>query len=93
MIVLAPDLHRSKLYNRWQGPASIVQVKSPYSYIVEMEGKKRHIHANKMRRFHERIEHALVNNCSIVYKRDEDFGPVHVVEKDDAFEAPPSKQH
>jgi hypothetical protein len=42
VIVLAPDFAGAKLYSRWQGPGIITVVKSPYSYIVEIDGKKRH---------------------------------------------------
>ena len=48
VIVLAPDLGGAKLYSRWQGPGTIVQVKWPYSYIAEIDGKRQHIHANKV---------------------------------------------
>ena len=78
--MLAPDLGGAKLYSRWQGPGTIIEVKSPYSYIVELNSKKRHIHANKIRKFHERIEQAMVNNCSVIFEKDEEFGPVEVVE-------------
>jgi len=48
----------AKLYNRWHVPGTIVEVKSPYSYIVELDGKKQHVYANKMKRFNKRIEQA-----------------------------------
>ena len=38
--ILSPDTKGAKLYNRWHGPGTIVQVKSPYSYIVKLDGKK-----------------------------------------------------
>ena len=80
VIVLAPDLGGAKLYSRWQGPGTIVEVKSPYSYIVEVDGKRRHVHANKIRKFNVRIEQAMVNNCGIIFDKDEDFGSIEVVE-------------
>jgi len=36
VIVLMPDNTHSRLYSRWIGPATIVEVKSPYSYLVDM---------------------------------------------------------
>jgi hypothetical protein len=57
-----------------------VQVKSPYSYVVEVDGVQRHLHANKMRKFHEHIESAIVNNYAVVYEPDNDFGVVETVE-------------
>jgi len=78
VLILAPE--DAKLYSRWHGPGTIVQVKSPYSYVVECDGKRRHLHANKVRKFKERVEAIHVNNCAIVYKRDEEFWPVETVE-------------
>ena len=37
------------------------------------------MHANKMKRFNERIEQALVNNCSVIFDRDEEFGSIDLV--------------
>jgi len=35
---------------------------------VELErGQKRWLHANKLRRYHARVNQALINNCSIIY--------------------------
>jgi len=79
VIVLAPDFVGAKLYSRWQGPGTIIEVKSPYSYLVEINGKRRHIHANKMRKYNERIEQAVVNNCSVIFEKDEEFGSVAVI--------------
>lgn len=81
VVVLAPVVSSGrKYYSRWQGPGIVTEVKSPYSYVVEVDGKKRHLHANKIRKFHERIEQAVVNNCSVIFDKDEDFGSVEVVE-------------
>jgi RNase H-like domain found in reverse transcriptase/Reverse transcriptase (RNA-dependent DNA polymerase) len=79
VIVLAPGMGGAKLYSRWQGPGTIIEVKSPYSYVVEVEGKRRHMHANKIRKFNERIERAEVNNCSVIFERDEQFGSIDVI--------------
>ncbi|MDW0176774.1 MAG: DDE-type integrase/transposase/recombinase, partial [Nitrososphaeraceae archaeon] len=89
--VLAPDFGSSKFCNRWQGPATIVEVKSPYSYVVEIEGKKRHIHANKIKRYHERIEQAMISNCTVVYDYDEEFGKIDLIEKEEIDCVSPSK--
>ena len=63
--VLSPDAGGAKLYNRWQGPGTVVEVKSPYSYIVDLDGKRRHVHANKMKRFNERIEQLTTVQSSL----------------------------
>ena len=35
VIVLAPDFS-NKIYSRWHGPCMIMQVRAPYSYVVDM---------------------------------------------------------
>jgi transposase InsO family protein len=90
--VLAPDFGSSKFYSRWQGPATVVKVKSPYSYIVEIEGKQRHLHANKIKRYHERLEQAMINSCSVIVDQDEEFGVVEVVDQEEREQMSPSKR-
>lgn len=47
---------------------------------MELErGQKRWLHANKLRRYHARVNQALINNCSIIYDADEELGTVPVV--------------
>ena len=94
VLMLTPDT-TCKVYSRWKGPASIVEVKSPYSYIVELDGARQHVHANKLRKFHVRVDEviiepsggndsdsymAVVNTCPIVYDGDVDFGAVDVID-------------
>jgi len=56
VIVLALE-NVGKLCNRWQGPGTVIKVKSPHSYLVDMgNGNVRHIHANKMRKFIARVQ-------------------------------------
>jgi hypothetical protein len=79
VIILAPD-SANKVYSRWQGPGTVYQVKSPYSYIVELDGKLRHLHANKIRPYRERINQAHVDNCSVIFDKDVEFGNIDVVD-------------
>jgi len=73
VIVLIPD-STNKFLSRCQGPGTVVSVKSPYSYLVELEqGQCRWLHANKQRPYHARVN-ALMGNCAIVYESDEEFG-------------------
>ena len=65
-----------------------MDVRSPYSCIVELDGVRRHFHANKLRTFHVRVdlvtchsfvddlESKRVNTCAVVYENDTDFGEV-----------------
>ena len=73
VIVLAPD-NTGKLSNRWQGPGTVVKVKSPHSYLVDLgHGSIRHLHANKIRHFVARIQ-----GCGVIAYDDNDFGQVLV---------------
>ena len=56
VLILTPDSTSSKMFSKWVGPATVVSVRSPYSYLVEFEGSRRHFHANKLRKFHVRVE-------------------------------------
>jgi len=68
------------------GPATVVDVRSPYSYTVELDGVRRHFHAHKLRKFHVRVdsvtcdslvddrESKSVNTCADVYENDTDYG-------------------
>jgi transposase InsO family protein len=86
VLVLAPE--GSKLYSRWHGPGTVIQVKSPYSYIVQVEGRNRHLHANKIRKYHDRIDTAIVDNCAVIYDSDYEFGYIDTIEVTDQVELP-----
>jgi len=71
IIVLAPE-NTGKMGNRWLGPGTVVRVKSPYSYLVDLgNGNIRHIHANKMRHFIARVQ-----GCGVIAECDTEFGKV-----------------
>ena len=91
VIVLAPDPKGAKFFNRWQGPGVIAEVKSPYSYVVEIDGRRRHVHANKIRKYNERIRQALVNNCAVIFDRDEDFGRIELIDSAEPSAVRPSQ--
>ena len=44
-----------KLTRTWQGPCVVVRKNSPYSYIIEYNGKKQWSHANHLRKYNERL--------------------------------------
>ena len=57
---------------RWLGPGTVVKVKSPYSYLVDLgNGDVRHLHANKMRHFIARVQ-----GCGVIAECDAEFGKV-----------------
>jgi len=63
----------------------VVEVLYLYSYVVDVAGTRRHFHANKLRKFHVRVESVaynslcFVNTCAIVYENDNDFGDIDVI--------------
>jgi len=76
--VLLPD-STNKLLCKWQGPALVVDYKTPHSYLIESEGgQRRWLHANKLRPYHARINEVLVSKCAIVYVADADLGTIPV---------------
>ncbi|GFS73452.1 uncharacterized protein NPIL_494321 [Nephila pilipes] len=51
VIVLIPD-STSKLFARWQGPATIVQKRNHHSILVKMpDNSTKHLHQNKLRHY------------------------------------------
>ena len=87
VLVLAPDTTKSKVFSKWQGPAVIVEKRSGHSYIVELNGAKKHMHADKLREYKVSINQVTcnmcasydANQCAIVYEDDTDFGDLEVV--------------
>jgi len=71
VIVLAPE-NTGKMDNRWLGPGTVVKVKSPYIYLVDLGNDNvRHMHANKMRHFIARVQ-----GCGVITECDSEFGKV-----------------
>ena len=63
VIVLTSDYNFSRTYARWIGPAIIAEVKSPYSYLVDIpDGSRKHFHASKMRPYMARVLNVGVIN-------------------------------
>ena len=47
-LILQKDSTASSVFSRWRGPATIVQVCSPYTYMVEYDGGRYHRHVNNL---------------------------------------------
>ena len=62
VLLLCPDSTASRTF-RWQGPGRVVEVRSPHSYVVDLNGTKHHVHANRLKRF-------LVSSDSVVIQPD-----------------------
>jgi hypothetical protein len=90
VLILVPDSTQSRVWSSWRAPATVVDVKSPYSYVVEIDSVRQHVHANKLPKYHVRVDKVVcdlialgdycaeVNNCLIIFDQDVDFGPVDV---------------
>ena len=55
-----------------------------------MTSQRRWLHANKLRPHHARVQEVLVNNCSIVYEADEEFGSLPMADTTPSVEHLPS---
>ena len=71
VVVLTAD-STNKLYARGIGPCNIVEVRAPYSYLIELpDSSIRHVHANRIRPWVTRL-----NMVGIIREDDDDFGDV-----------------
>jgi transposase InsO family protein len=95
VLVLLPDSSSSKVFSKWRGPAKIIEVTSPYSYIVELDnGQRQHLHANRLRKYHLRVDEITCSSsflsdwsvstidcaCAVIYERDVEFGRVDTID-------------
>jgi transposase InsO family protein len=60
-LILQKDDTGNSMFAKWKGPAEIVAVQSPYSYIVEYNGNRYALHANKLRKFRVHVDSAECN--------------------------------
>jgi len=54
VLISIPDSTPSKLFSRWLGPANVVEKRSPH--IVEYNGVCRHLHADKLCKYHVSVQ-------------------------------------
>ncbi|GFQ96556.1 integrase catalytic domain-containing protein [Trichonephila clavata] len=72
VVLLIPD-SSNKICARWTGPGEIIQHHPPHSYKVKLpEGTVRHVHVNKIRKYHPR---ALA--VGVIFEDDHEFGEIH----------------
>jgi len=72
VLVLIPDNTASKLFSRWSS-AKVIAKRSPYSYEVDLNGTRRHYHANQLCKYHVRVESVLYDSCAYNASVDELF--------------------
>jgi hypothetical protein len=56
VLILMPGSTSSRLWSRWRAPATIVEVKSPFSYVVEWDGTRHQVPVSKLRHYNVRCE-------------------------------------
>jgi len=91
VLILTPDSTSSKFFSRWVGPAVIKDKVSAHSYLVDMDGAVKHLHADKLRKYHINVEeiscdtisagqiNTKVNHCAIIHEEDQDFGDIGIL--------------
>jgi len=94
VLVLIPDSTSSKTFSRWVGPAVIKDRLSNHTYLVDINGSRKHLHADNIRKYHIQIDEATcdtvttghentkLNHCAVIYDDDRDFGSVDVIDTD-----------
>ena len=85
VVVLTAD-STNKLYARWIGLCNILEVRAPYSYLIELsDSSVRHVHANRIRPWVTRL-----NMVGIIKEDDDDFGDVPYAPTDPVVDDLPS---
>jgi len=76
------------------GPAVIKDRLSNHTSSVEINGSRKHLHADKIRKYHIQIDEAMcdtvttscentkMNHCAVIYDDDSDFGSADVIDTD-----------
>jgi len=50
---------------RWKGPAEVIDVVSPNSYLVEYNDARYKLHANLQRKFNVRVDEVIVESMNV----------------------------
>jgi len=92
VLILMRDTTSSKVFLRWIGPVVIKEKKSAHTYLVDIDGSLKHIHADKLRRYHIAVDEIVcdtvsaghaqtrINHCAVIYDDDQDFGEIDVID-------------
>ena len=100
VLVLQKDSTASKVFSRWIGPAVVIEIQSPHSYVVEFnDGSRRIIHANHLRKFYIRtqcvtynpcllVDEYDCNTCALISDQDSDFGELDILDMTDESVSP-----
>ena len=92
VLILMPDTTSSKVYSRWISPGVIKEKKSAHAYLVNIDNSLKHIHADKLTRYHIVVDKIVcdtvsagyaqtrINHCAVIYDNDQDFGEIDVTD-------------
>ena len=84
VVVLIKD-RTNHLLSRWQ-IGKIAEVKSPFSYLVDLpNGARAHIHIDKIRPFTARVQ-------AVIFEQDKEFGQIETMPPDSKAEKLPSQR-
>jgi hypothetical protein len=72
-MILSKDSTANKVFAIWKGPAEILEVKSPHSYVVDLNGISYHVHANKLKKFHVRVHEVICDSILLFKPESEDL--------------------
>jgi len=72
VLVLIPDTTASKLFSKRKGPATVVALRSPYSYEADFDVNVRHYHANHLRKYHVPVESVLYDSSVYQFNADDE---------------------
>ena len=64
VLILMPDSTSSKLFSRWIGPGIIKDKKSSHTYLVDINGSVKHIHADKLRKYRIAVDEIVCDTVS-----------------------------
>ena len=76
------------------GTSCIKDRLSNHTYLVDINGSRKHLHADKIRKYHIQVEEVTcdtfttghestkINHCAVIFDEDRDFGSVDVIDTD-----------
>jgi len=70
VLILQSDTTASKFFSIWCGPATVVAIRSPYSYEVDYIGVVRHYHANHLRKYYVRVDSVIYDALEYRFHHD-----------------------
>ena len=62
------------------GLCEIIRKNSPYSHVIDINGKRQWCLANHLRKYNERVTQAVSNSCATVFDVDHDFSIILTLE-------------